>query len=140
METKLGIFDPPTSAELEKIFEAHDSIGDGSNITADNNVLFHPILRGGVKGRTPKPNMTGIAALFGTDSLATTQKTSPLPTDQATQQTLWGGIQTTYLSRIDPCPVSKAVAVSYLYGDPAGTAPDRYACVNVAFGGLAIPI
>lgn len=135
METKLGIFDPPTSTEMEKIFDAfkaHDFTTDGFS---SGEVEFHPILRAGVKGRTPKPDKDKILELFGGDSLATTQKTSPAPADG--EPPIWGGIMTTYINRMDPCPQVKTDAVAHLYG--SGAKLDRYACISVAFGGLATP-
>lgn len=75
------------------------------------------------------PNRDAISELFAGASLATTQLTSP--------SAIWGGIMTTYISRIDTLPVVKAEATSYLFGD--GPMPERYAQVNVAFGSLPEP-
>merc|ERR1719399_668430 len=90
MDSKLGIFDSPDFAEMEKIFDAFKTYVFSAEGTG---IIFHPVLRGDVKGRTPKPDKAKIKEFFGTDSLATTQKLSPVPADPATEQMLWGGIQ-----------------------------------------------
>jgi len=119
-ELKSAIFDPPTALEMDKILskmEMFDFSKEGENI-----ILTPAPLAG--------PNRDEISKLFGNESLATSKKTSP-------PGAIWGGIQTTYISRIDTFSVPKSEAVKYLFED--GTKPDRYAQVNVAFGSLSKP-
>ena len=66
------------------------------------------------------PDSAAIKALFGVQSLADTQLDSPDPS-------IWGGITSTYIMRIDVFPPNKAAAKSYLAG--VGPDPGRYAKV-----------
>jgi hypothetical protein len=114
-----SIFDPPTADEMNKIVTrlgTFDFSVDGDSLT---------VLAPGV-GWT---DGAAISELFGSQSLATTQLTSP--------SAIWGGIQTTYIARIDVLNPTKAAATAYLFGD--GAKPGRYAQVNVAFGSIAAP-
>jgi len=106
---------------MEKIKEKMKTFNFGAE--GDNIVLSPAPLEG--------PNLAAISSLFGNQSLATTKMTSPVGT------AIWGGIQTTYISRIDTLAVPKSEAVAYLFGN--GAKPDRYAQVNVAFGSLPEP-
>ena len=116
---KSAIFDPPTGIEMDKI-KARMAVFDFSD-EGDNISLASAPLAG--------PDRSAISKLFGNESLATAQKTSP--------DAIWGGIQTTYISRIDTLAVPKAEAVAYLFEE--GVEPDRYAQVNIAFGSLPKP-
>jgi len=116
---KDSIFDPPSSDEMDQI-KAFLSTYDFSNESPDI-ILNEAPLAG--------PDRDAISDLFGDSSLATTQLSSP--------SAIWGGIMTTYISRIDTLPVSKAAALAYLDGSSAR--PDRYAKVNIAFGSLEEP-
>lgn len=115
-----SIFDPPTADEMAKIvttLSTFDFTEDGDALT----VLAPAPLAG--------PDGAAISELFGSQSLATTRLTSP--------SAIWGGIQKTYIARIDVLNPTKAAATAYLFGD--GAKPGRYAQVNVAFGSIATP-
>jgi hypothetical protein len=115
-----SIFDPPTADEMTKIVTrlgTFDFTPEGDALT----VLTPAPLAG--------PNRAAISELFGGQSLATTRLTSPSP--------IWGGIQTTYIARIDVLNPTKAAATAFLFG--TGAKPERYAQVNVAFGSIATP-
>jgi hypothetical protein len=115
-----SIFDPPTADEMVKIatkLSTFDFTVDGDALT----VLAPAPLAG--------PDGSAISQLFGSQSLATTQLTSP--------SAIWGGIQETYIARIDVLNPTKAAATAYLFGD--GAKPGRYAQANVAFGSIATP-
>eukprot|EP00927_Polykrikos_kofoidii_P084832 TRINITY_DN9053_c0_g1_i2.p1 TRINITY_DN9053_c0_g1~~TRINITY_DN9053_c0_g1_i2.p1 ORF type:complete len:948 (+),score=134.45 TRINITY_DN9053_c0_g1_i2:77-2920(+) len=124
---KQSIFDAPTADEMRKIAELFSTAGTledcvGGLRAKETAVKFSP-------APLPKPNATAIKALFGSDSLATTKKTS--------DPSLWGGIMLTYISRIDIKWPEKAVALNYLDGN--GANPGRYARVNIAYGQCATP-
>lgn len=115
-----SIFDPPTADEMVKVatrLSTFDFTTEGDALT----VLAPAPLAG--------PDRAAITELFGGQSLATTRLASPGP--------IWGGIQRTYLARVDTLPPAKAAATDYLFGN--GAKPARYAQANVAFGALAAP-
>jgi hypothetical protein len=115
-----SIFDPPSADEMTKIgtkLSTFDFSVDG-----DASTVLAPAPLAG-------PDGAAISALFGSQSLATTQLTSP--------SAIWGGIQKTYIARIDVLNPTKAAATAYLFGD--GAKPERYAQANVAFGSIATP-
>jgi hypothetical protein len=116
---KDSIFDPPTAEEMEKIkyaMSVFDFGDEGMGIELTDAPLAGP-------------DRAAIGKLFGVQSTATTQLTSP--------SAIWGGIQTNYISRIDTLHPPKAEATAFLFGD--GAMPERYAQVNVAFGALDEP-
>jgi hypothetical protein len=115
-----SIFDPPTADEMDKIATVLSTY-DFTDAGAPGTVLTPAPLAG--------PDRTAIDELFGGMSLATTMLTSP--------SAIWGGIQTTYISRIDVLNPTKAAATAYLFGE--GPKPERYAQANVAFGSIATP-
>jgi hypothetical protein len=115
-----SIFDSPTADEMAKIatkLSTFDFTGEGDALT-----VLNPAPLAG-------PNGAAISELFGSQSLATTRLTSP--------SAIWGGIQTTYIARIDVLNPTKAAATAYLFGD--GAKPERYAQANVNFGSIATP-
>ena len=127
-ETKSSIFDPPTAAEMEMIAEAmmlYDFPEEFGTVEASKQFGGLELAMQPLAG----PDREAISELFAGQSLATTALKSPGP--------IWGGIQTNYIARIEPHPPIKAEATAYLFGE--GPRPDRYARVNVNFGGLAEP-
>jgi hypothetical protein len=116
----VSIFDSPTADEMDKIATKLSTFAFADEGEPDT-VLAPAPLAG--------PDGAAISELFGSQSLATTQLTSP--------SAIWGGIQQTYIARIDVLNPTKAAATAYLFG--GGPKPERYAQVNVAFGSISAP-
>jgi len=124
---KQSIFDSPTDVEMNKIVTAFETFNLGS-CDGGMGAWTTDTVPTMSKAPLPGPNTTAIKTLFGADSVSTAK---------ASSSAIWGGIQHTYISRIDALWPVKSEALAYL--DGSGPNPGRYAKVNVAFGQCATP-